>query len=166
MNKSYRPPVSSLIAAALLFVAVVALIEFSGHQVHAQQGRLGARVGTTAAGTHTVTLGWTNAAITGVNADVSRATCSAAISGGVCPTANEGTFVKIAGPLAAATFTDSAVVGNTNYSYYVTSICPTGGTCPSNYPTNTDSAPSNHVGVAVPPDALPAPTGLAVTGVS
>lgn len=154
-----KTPILGAVAVVLLAAGFLSLPA-------AAQGRLGVRVGTTAAGTHTLTLNWTNAAITGINADVWRAPCSAAIAGGVCPTASEGTFVKIAGPLAAATDTDTAVVGNTNYSYYVTSICPTGGTCPANYNTNSDSAPSNHVGAAIPPDALPAPTGLAVTGVS
>lgn len=119
-----------------------------------------------AASAHSVVLSWTGSTTTGAQYHVFRAPCAVAPVSNVCPTASEGTFVNIASAgVTATTFTDSTVVGNTNYSYYVTAFCPAGA-CPPNFAVSQDSAQSNHVGAAIPPDPVTPPSGLNVTTIA
>jgi hypothetical protein len=113
-------------------------------------------------------LSWTAENVSGVNYHVWRAPCSAAITNGQCPTASEGAFAIVSGSsgITTSSYTDSSVLGNTNYSYYVTAFCPSGGTCAPNYSIGLDSAPSNHVGTAIPADPLPSPSGLTITTIA
>src|SRR6266436_2821055 len=117
------------------------------------------------AGPHSVALSFTASPVTGVSYHVQRAPCSAPISAGVCPSASEGTFAIIA-TITTLTYTDTTVVGNTNYSYAVSAFCPTSTSCPSNFIVNQDSALSNHVGAAIPPDPVTPPSNLVLTSVT
>jgi len=114
---------------------------------------------------HSVGLTWAPSSTPGVSYHVQRAPCSAAIAASLCPTASEGTFAVIA-TVTTLTFTDSTVVGNSNYSYAISAFCPTASSCPTNFEVNKDSALSNHVGAAIPPDPVGSPGNLAITNVT
>ncbi len=119
----------------------------------------------TVAQSHTVTLSCVPNGIAGSNYHFWRTPCAAAISGGVCPAGSEGTFA-IVGTAASCSYVDAAVVGNKNYSYYASAFCPTGGVCAANYAINVDSAASNHIGAAIPPDTVPPPSSLTITSMA
>ena len=115
--------------------------------------------------THSVTLTWTGAII-GSTTQVWRALCSAALVSGVCPTASEGTFVSLTGgtdvPVNIATYVDATVLAATVYSYFVVIDCvqPACGVVPGSAGIlyNGSSAPSVHIGAAVP--TVPPPPTL------
>lgn len=117
------------------------------------------------AAAHSVGLTWAASSTPGVSYHVQRAPCSAAIAASLCPTASEGTFAVIA-TVTTLTFSDSTVVGNSNYSYAISAFCPTASSCPANFAVNQDSALSNHVGAAIPPDPVGSPGNLAITSVT
>ena len=122
------------------------------------------------AGPHSVSLSWS--AVSGATTKVYRANCSAAIAGGVCPTASEGTFTVITSPALSAgtaTYTDTNVTQNQNYSYYVTANCtpPACGNNSTGNPYSGESVASNHVGASVPADVVPPPPpSLSITTVA
>ncbi len=117
------------------------------------------------AGSHSVSFSWNASTTVGASYHVQRAPCSAAITAGLCPSASEGAFAIIA-TVTALTYTDATVVGNTNYSYAISAFCPTATACAPNFAVNQDSALSNHIGAAIPPDAVAPASGLAITNIA
>lgn len=118
---------------------------------------------------HNVTLGWTASITQGVsNYKIYRAPCNVTVTNSICPVASEGTFAYIGQVSAPAiTYVDSTVTAGASYSYYVTSLCPSGGGCGQNTAGNTisgESAASMHVGAAIPANTVPpaAPTALTI----
>lgn len=116
---------------------------------------------------HKVTLGWTASATVGVsNYKIYRAPCNVAVTNNVCPVISEGTFAYIGQVSAPAiTYTDSTVIAGASYSYYITSLCPSGGGCGTDSNGNPiigESAASMHVGAAIPATPLQptAPTNV------
>lgn len=108
---------------------------------------------------HSVTFTIGASSTVGVSYHVWRAPCSAAIASGICPAASEGAFAVIA-TTTTLTYTDTTVVGNTNYSYKATAFCPTTTSCAANFAVNVDSSDSPHLGAAIPPDPVSPPTSL------
>ena len=88
-----------------------------------------------------------------------RANCSTALVGGLCPSGSEGAFSRINSTASPLPVTDSTVVANTVYSYYLTAYCA--GCSPS------ESLPSAHIGASVPADGQPPPpTGLSIVSIA
>jgi len=154
-----RDGIGRIARTCIIIASVLAVLLVAGSSRLNAQGNLSVSVTTPA---HSATLSWTTSSTVGANYHVWRAPCTVALVTGVCPIAGEGSFLIVGTP-STTTFTDSTVVGNTTYSYYVTAFCPTGGTCASNFNLNADSPQSNHVGAAVPGDPVGAPGGLTIT---
>ena len=119
--------------------------------------------------THSVALASQPSTTTGVSSyNVYRAPCTT-VTGTLC-SAGEGTFAKIGTATIGATitYTDTTVLGGSNYSYYFTAACPTAG-CGTDANGNKitgESAGSNHVGVSIPANAPLPPGNLAITSVA
>lgn len=99
--------------------------------------------------------------------NVYRAPCTA-VASGVC-SAGEGTFAKIGTATIGTTltYTDATVKGGFDYSYYMTAVCTTGcGTDANGNQISGESAPSNKIGVVIPPTPPQPPANLTVTNVT
>lgn len=130
---------------------------------------------TAAALPNSTSLSWTLSITTGATYNVYKAPCTGFVQGtgtgtvtgvGTCTT--PGTFVKLTTtPLSSTTTTyvDTAVTPNSAAAYEVTTVCATGGACPSTTAVPSESIPSNII-AALTPGNQPQPPTLSITTVT
>ena len=77
---------------------------------------------------HKATLSWGASTTVGVTYNVYRAPCTGAVTGSSC---TAGTYTLVSNAGSTLTFTDLTVTAGASYTWEITALCASGGSCPS-----------------------------------